>query len=188
MMMMLMMMLMMNWHNWQTLIPPVFQHHRYYVCSYCSVLFSFLLCCLYYFLRVASSFLGFYPCCDGLFAFPFHWCSPCVCALRNMFCDFLWVCPCYCGDRVLLFLLLVLCCLHSIIFSWVWTSPCCCFCNSFRIHFVALGFVGSSLGDIVSCFCHWWFCLIHSGVLSSSHLPFLVVLLFSGMGSLQEVQ
>ena len=68
-----------SWHNWQTLIPPVFQHHRYYVCSYCSVLFSFLLCCLYYFLRVASSFLGFYPCCDGLVAFPFHWCSPCVC-------------------------------------------------------------------------------------------------------------
>ena len=61
-----------SWHNWQTLIPPVFQHHRYYVCSYCSVLFSFLLCCLYYFLRVASSSLGFYPCCDGLVAFPFY--------------------------------------------------------------------------------------------------------------------
>ena len=61
-----------SWHNWQTLVSRVFQHHRYYVCSYCSVLFSFLLCCLYYFLRVASSFLGFYPCCDGLFVVPFH--------------------------------------------------------------------------------------------------------------------
>ena len=44
---------------------------------------------------------------------------------------------------------------------------------------LAILFLASATDDV---------CLIHSDVLSSSHLPFLVVLLFSGMGSLREVR
>ena len=159
---------------WSTIIHQLFQYQLFFVSFHCVVVAVSLIFChlSLFFLGIAAFFHNISLIISLLFCW---YCLP-LCVSASIFCPSLWLRPCCCDYSASVAFLGGLYSLHSIVAFWFWVYPYSCFCSPFdaelmapdyarKILSICLGFIENCLGDIPSCFYHWWIRLVRVGIL-----------------------